>query len=149
MKFHQIAAMGLAVLGLGASAASAQIWHRETIQNIRVASLAYDAEVCGVWIANEGPDLILMSTFGVERLRFDSGMRSVRSLTVEGGGLLIADGWGDFRRIDRTGRPIDAPFTLSETLVDTEGLHRDADGSFWWSRMIHRACCALHQGARS
>lgn len=54
----------------------------------------------------------------------------MRSLTVEQTGLLIADGWGSFRRVDRTGRPIDAPFSLSGTLVDTEGLHRDADGSF-------------------
>lgn len=115
---------------MSAPAAQAQLWHRDTIPDIRVASLAYDAEVCGVWIANESNELILISTFGKERLRFRTEMRSVRSLTVEAGGVLIADGWGNFRRVDRTGRPIDAPFSLSATLVDTEGLHRDADGSF-------------------
>lgn len=128
-RFHIISA-GLATLVLGAPCVEAQLWHRETFENLRVVSLAYDAEVCGVWIADEGPEVILISTFGVERLRFDSGMRSVRSLTVEPGGLLIADGWGSFRRIDRAGKTIEAPFNLSGTLVDTEGLHRDADGSF-------------------
>jgi hypothetical protein len=110
--------------------ASAQIWHRDTIDDFRAVSIAYDAEVCGIWVANEGPEIALLTTFGKEIRRFDSGMRSVRSLTVEAGGLLIASGWGDFRRIDRTGRAIDAPFRLSQTLYDTEGLHRDADGSF-------------------
>ena len=113
-----------------AGPAAAQLWHRETIPNFRVASIAYDAEICGFWVANEGPTLILLSTTGQERQRIDSGMRSVRSLTVEEGGLLLSDGWGTFRRIDRDGRSIDTAFTLSATLRDTEGLHRDADGSF-------------------
>ena len=115
---------------LCAPLAQAEIWHRETRSDFRAVSLAYDAEVCGVWVANEGPEIVLLNTAGGEILRFDSGMRSVRSLTVTPTGLLIADGWGTFRRLDRTGRPMDAPFQLSATLYDTEGLHRDADGSF-------------------
>lgn len=120
----------LALVVLAVTPAQAQLWHRETIEDFRAVSLAYDAELCGVWVASEGSEIILLSTFGKERLRFESGMPSVRSLTVDQGGLLIADGWGTFRRLDRTGRPMEAPFRLSQTLVDTEGLHRDADGSF-------------------
>lgn len=108
----------------------AEIFHRETIPNFRAVSIAYDAQVCGIWVANESREVVLLSTFGKELRRFDTGMNVVRSLTVEEGGLLIANGTGEFRRIDRDGRPIDDPFSLSATLFDTEGLHRDADGTF-------------------
>lgn len=110
--------------------ALADLQHKTTLSNIRVVSLAYDAHVCGVWLTDEGPTLTLLSTAGREIRRFDSGMASVRSITVEEDGLLIANGWGGFRRLDREGRPIDQEFSLSDTLRDTEGLHRDADGSF-------------------
>ncbi|MBY6047620.1 hypothetical protein [Vannielia litorea] len=110
--------------------AVAELVHRETLGGLRGVSLAYDAEVCGVWVATEGREVILIGTTGREIMRFDSGMRSVRSLTVEPDGLLLADGWGTFRRVDRDGRPREEDFSLSATLVDTEGLHRDADGSF-------------------
>lgn len=120
----------LVTSAISSTAALAELTHLETFPNFRAVSLAYDAQVCGVWVANEGPEIVLVSTFGREMKRFDSGMRSVRSLTVEQDGLLIADGWGSFARLDRDGRGIDQPFRLSQTLVDTEGLHRDADGSY-------------------
>src|SRR6056297_230649 len=90
----------------GTVPAFADIFHRETIPNLRAVSIAYDAEVCGIWIANESREILLLSTFGKELRRFDTGMSSVRSLTVDEGSL------------------------LSATLYDTEGLHRDADGSY-------------------
>lgn len=110
--------------------ALAELQHRMTIPDLRVVSLAYDAHVCGVWVADEGPTLTLLSTTGRQIRRIESGMFSVRSITVEENGLLIANGWGEFRRLDRLGRAIDTPFRLSATLRDTEGIHRDADGSF-------------------
>ncbi|MEO0669597.1 MAG: hypothetical protein AAFZ99_16920 [Pseudomonadota bacterium] len=127
--YQILTALVFACATLGAPV-HADIWHRETRSDFRAVSLAYDAEVCGIWVANEGPEIVLLNTVGTEILRFDSGMRSVRSLTVDGAGLLIADGWGTFRRLDRQGRPLDAPFQLSGTLYDTEGLHRDANGTF-------------------
>lgn len=129
MRYFIYAASAVGIW-LFAEPARAELFHRETFEDFRAVSLAYDAAVCGVWVANEGPEILLMTTFGKEIRRFDTGMSSVRSLTVEAGGLLLANGWGQFRRISREGQPIDQPFTLSETLVDTEGLHRDADGSF-------------------
>ncbi len=117
-------------LALTAPAARAELWHRETLPNLRAVSLAYDAHVCGVWVASEGPTLILLSTTGREIKRLTAPMRSVRSLTVEEDGLLLADGWGNFSRVDRDGHPRDAAFQLSGAVRDSEGLHRDADGSF-------------------
>ncbi len=120
----------LLFLTVSALPAQAGLRHLATVPELRVVSLAYDAQICAVWLADEGPTIALLSTRGEEVARFDSGMASVRSLTVERDGLLIASGRGEFRRIDRQGRPIDAPFRLSETIRDAEGLHLDADGSF-------------------
>jgi len=125
---HALSALACALALAGP--ALADLRHRTTVQALRVVSLAYDAQVCGFWVAEEGPDLTLLSPGGEVILRVETDMPQVRSLTVDGGGLLIADGWGGFRHIDRQGRPLDAPFRLSDTLRDTEGLHRDADGSF-------------------
>lgn len=111
--------------------AAAGLTHRDTLTNFRAVSLAYDPFVCAVWVANEGRTIHLISVLGREILRFDTDMYSVRSLTVDEDGLLITDGWGQFRRLDRKGRPLNAPFELNSTLRDTEGLHRDPDGSYW------------------
>ena len=127
---NALAILCLALAALGTGTAKAELIHRFTIPDFRAVSLAYDAQVCGVWVASEGRELVLLSTIGTEIMRIDSGMPVVRSVTVEREGLLIANGWGEFRRIDRSGNSIDSPFRLSATLVDTEGLHRDADGSF-------------------
>ena len=113
-----------------ARAAQAELRHLETFPGMRGVSLAYDAEVCGVWVANESSELVLLSPGGREILRFETEMGYVRSVTVVEDGLLIANGWGDFQRLDRKGRALDQPFSLSATLRDTEGMHRDADGSF-------------------
>jgi len=126
----RLSGVGLAIAMVSATMAEAEIYHRETISDFRAVSIAYDALVCGIWVASESNEVVLLSTFGKELRHFDTGMRSVRSLTVEEDGILIASGWGEFQRLDRDGRPIDSPFRLSETLYDTEGLHRDADGSF-------------------
>jgi hypothetical protein len=122
-----VVALGLT---LAAPSARAELFHRETMENYRVVSLAYDAVVCGVWVADESAEIALITPFGREIRRFDSGLRSVRSLTAEEDGLLLADGWGGFKRVTRDGAPIAGRFNLAETLVDTEGLHRDADGSY-------------------
>lgn len=110
--------------------AAADLVHRHTIPNVRAVSLAYDPQLCAFWVADESATLTLFSVDGRVLERLPSTMRYVRSLTAEEDGLLLADGWGDFRRIDRRGNPLDAPFSLSATIRDTEGLHRDADGSF-------------------
>jgi hypothetical protein len=104
--------------------------HRDTLPGVRGVSLAYDPFLCAVWLADEGPMVRLLAMDGRVLERIDSGMPSVRSLTVEEDGLLLANGWGDFRRIDRKGTARAASFSLSRTIRDTEGLHRDADGTF-------------------
>lgn len=117
------------MLGLAAPAA-AELRHLETFPGIRAVSLAYDAQLCGVWVASESSELVLLSPGGREILRFGTEMGYVRSVTVAEEGVLIANGRGDFQWLDRTGRALEAPYALSATLRDTEGMHRDADGTF-------------------
>jgi hypothetical protein len=110
--------------------AAAELRHLESFPGVRAVSLAYDAEVCGVWVASESAELVLLSPGGREIRRFATALGYVRSVTVVEDGVLVANGWGDFQRYDRDGQALDRPFSLSLTLRDTEGLHRDADGSF-------------------
>ncbi len=129
MGIALVAGCGLAV-GFAALPAQAELRHLETFPGVRAVSLAYDAQLCGVWVASESRELVLLSTGGREILRFDTPLSVVRSVTVEEDGLLIANGWGTFQRLSRDGQVRDAPFSLSDVLSDTEGLHRDADGTY-------------------
>lgn len=113
-----------------AAPAAAELRHIETFPGIRGVSLAYDAQLCGVWVASESSELVLLSPGGREILRFVTDMGYVRSVTVTEEAVLIANGRGEFQWLDRTGRAMNAAFSLSPTIRDTEGMHYDADGSF-------------------
>jgi hypothetical protein len=123
------AALAALLLPGAAKATNAELRHLETLPGLRAASIAYDAQLCGIWVANEGPDVVLLTTGGREILRFTADLYAVRSLTVDEDGLILADGWGGFQLVDREGRPRPGTFNHATTLRDTEGMHRDADGS--------------------
>jgi len=95
----------------------------------RPASLDYDPTFCGLWIANEGPEVILVTLDGLELQRFGSDLRRIKAVTVEGNGLLVADGFGRFQRLSKIGEPLGAPFRLTQTIADTEGITIDTDGT--------------------
>lgn len=124
-----LASLAVGVAATGANAGEARLLHLETLTGLRAASIAYDAEVCGIWVANEGRDVALLTTGGREILRFTSDLFAVRSLTVDTEGLILADGWGNFQLVDRDGRPRPGQFEHAIRLSDTEGMHHDADGS--------------------
>jgi hypothetical protein len=123
------AALALILALAAAPAAALQLYHRDTIVGYRAASLAWDAWLCGLWVANESDELTLLSPGGREITRITVPSRSVRSLTVERDGLLVHDGWGSFQRIDRAGQARGAPFRMAGANPDTEGLHLEPDGS--------------------
>lgn len=60
----------------------------------RPASLEYDPAFCGLWIANEGPEVILVTLDGLELRRFGSDLSRIRAVTLEGENLIVADGFG-------------------------------------------------------
>lgn len=93
------------------------------------ASLDYDPTFCGLWIANEGPEAILMTLDGLELRRIRSDMSRIKAISVEGEGLIVADGFGSFQRLDKSGNALGAPFRIATEWADTEGITVDADGS--------------------
>lgn len=94
----------------------------------RPASLDYDPTFCGLWIANEGPEVILVTLEGDELRRFGSDLSRIKAITVEGDNLLVADGFGGFQRLTKAGDPLAAPFKMPGGWADTEGIAIDADG---------------------
>ncbi len=94
----------------------------------RPASLEYDPTFCGLWIANEGPEIILVTLQGDELRRFGSDLMRIKAVTLEGDNLLIADGFGAFQRMTRNGEALGDPFKVPGGWADTEGLVIDSDG---------------------
>ncbi|PTX54344.1 hypothetical protein C8N43_3158 [Litoreibacter ponti] len=94
----------------------------------RPASLDYDPTFCGLWIANEGPEIILVTLMGDELRRFGSDLRQIKAITIEGDNLLVGDGFGRMQRLSKNGEPLGAPFTLEGGFADTEGVAITAGG---------------------
>lgn len=95
----------------------------------RPASLDYDPTFCGLWIANEGPEAILVTLDGDELRRVGSALSRIKAISVEGDALIVADGLGRFQRISKDGVPLGAPFQIESGWADTEGIAIDDDGS--------------------
>ena len=104
-----------------------------TLTNIydlnRPASLDYDPAFCGLWIANEGPEVILVTLQGDELRRFGSDLSRIKAISIEGNDLIVSDGMGSFQRLSKAGDVLGEPFRISSGWADTEGIAIDADGS--------------------
>lgn len=112
----------------GTSASALEIVETGRYNLNRPASLDYDPTFCGLWIANEGPEVILVTLQGDELRRFGSDLSRIKAITLEGDGLLVADGYGGFQRLSKSGEALAPPFKLPGGWADTEGLAIDADG---------------------
>ena len=107
-------------------------FHREGWDIVQPVSLAYDADLCALWVAQERPELVLVTPSGRELRRFDTGFSRVRAVTVEGDTVIAGDGWGTFQRYDRHGRAIGGTFTPPAGMRDIEGVHLDPDGTMFF-----------------
>ena len=94
-----------------------------------VSSLAYDPLLCALWVADESGTVWLLGPDGSVLREVETGLGSAKTLAVDGDDLLVATGWGEFRRFDRAGRPLGGPFGVADGLHDTEGLEVEPDGS--------------------
>ncbi len=120
----------LLILALAATPAKAlELELRGFYDLNRPASLDYDPTFCGLWIANEGPEIILVTLDGLELQRFSSDLRRIKAVAVEGNGLLVADGFGQYQRLSKIGEPLGEPFGLQGTFSDTEGIAVEEDGT--------------------
>ena len=60
----------------------------------RPASLDYDPTFCGLWIANEGPEAVLVTLQGDELRRITSDLFRIKAISIEGDNLIVGDGMG-------------------------------------------------------
>lgn len=126
MKALPVIAVGLC-LAAEAAALDLTLTHRYSLN--RPASLDYDPSFCGLWIANEGPEAILVTLDGHELRRIGSDLWRIKAISLEGDGLIVSDGAGAFQRLAKDGTPLAAPFKIEGGWADTEGIAVDADGS--------------------
>ena len=121
--------MILLALLWGTSAAALELNQTGSFPLNRPASLEYDPDFCGLWIANEGPEAVLTTLDGDELRRIRSDMGRIKAIALEGPALIVADGRGNFQRLSKDGVALAPPFTISSNWADTEGMVVDADGS--------------------
>lgn len=118
------------VLALAASPATAlELTYQTSYDLNRPASLDYDPSFCGLWIANEGPEVILVTLQGDELRRFGSDLTRIKAVTVEDNHVLVADGLGNFQRLSKDGAALATPFASTQGWADTEGMVIDAEGN--------------------
>lgn len=86
------------------------------------ASLDYDPTFCGLWIANEGPEAVLLTLQGEELRRLRSDMARIKAIALEGDHLIVGDGFGKLQRLTKDGETLGPPFQLSGGFADTEGI---------------------------
>ncbi|WP_254683748.1 hypothetical protein [Ruegeria sp. AD91A] len=86
------------------------------------ASLDYDPTFCGLWIANEGPEAVLVTLQGNELRRISNDLFRIKAIAIEGDHLLLGDGLGSLQRVTKDVEPLGAPFELEGRFVDTEGI---------------------------
>ncbi|MEM8992796.1 MAG: hypothetical protein AAGD08_20660 [Pseudomonadota bacterium] len=94
----------------------------------RPASLDYDPTFCGLWIANEGPEAVLLSLQGDELRRVRSDMFRIKAIALEGDHLIVGDGTGTLQRLTKDGDALGSPFQLAGGYADTEGIAVSANG---------------------
>lgn len=95
----------------------------------RPASLEYDPAFCGLWIANEGPETILVTLDGVEMRRWRSDLYRIKAIAIQGNDLIVADGMGRYQRVTKDGTALGAPFMLGALGAATEGMVVLPDGT--------------------
>ncbi len=92
------------------------------------ASLDYDPTFCGLWIANEGPEAILVTLQGDQLRRISSDLFRIKAIAIEGDHLLVGDGLGRLQRVTKEGTALGTPFELEGGFADTEGIAINAKG---------------------
>ncbi|MBM2574763.1 hypothetical protein JQC91_00465 [Jannaschia sp. Os4] len=120
--------LALALALLAAPAPALELTETARYDLDRPASLDYDPTFCGLWIANEGPEAILVTLEGEELRRVSSDLSRIKAIAIEGDALIVGDGYGKLQRISKDGTPLAEPFALDGGWADTEGIAVDADG---------------------
>ncbi|MDF0601792.1 hypothetical protein P1J78_13685 [Psychromarinibacter sp. C21-152] len=126
MRLSLILALILALLAWPAAALELKLSGFYSLN--RPASLEYDPAFCGLWIANEGPETILVTLDGVEMRRWRSDLYRIKAIALQGNDLIVADGMGEYQRVTKDGTALGPPFRLGSLRAATEGMVVLPDG---------------------
>ncbi|WP_170607535.1 hypothetical protein [Ruegeria arenilitoris] len=110
------------------SAAALELKETGRYELNRPASLDYDPTFCGLWIANESTEAVLVTLQGDELRRVSGDLHRIKAIAVEGDHLLVGDGFGGLQRLTKDGMPLGAPFVLEGGFADTEGIAITSSG---------------------
>ncbi|MEM9435867.1 MAG: hypothetical protein AAGA15_02415 [Pseudomonadota bacterium] len=110
------------LLFLPIQAQALELFLRDSVPMPFVSSLEFDPALCGVWIANEGREVVFMGPSGEITRRFETTMFTAKALTVEGDNLLVADGTGRFERMTKEGEKLGEPYRMPGAVWDVEGI---------------------------
>lgn len=101
---------------------------RDTWELNRPNSLAFDHELCALWVANESRELVLMSIFGEIIERYETDLQMVKTVTPTFDGVLVSDWKGLFQELSKQGEKKGDPYGVNLRLYDTEGVTIDPSG---------------------
>ena len=116
------AALPLVFALLASPATALELRYTGSYSLNRPASLDYDPTFCGLWIANEGPEAVLVTLEGEELRRIRSDLSRIKAIALEGDDLIVSDGMGRFQRLDKNGTTLADPFRIETGWADTEGI---------------------------
>ncbi len=92
-------------------------------------SLAWDAELCGLWIAGNGREAVLVTPDGVEETRISGDLIDITAITATTEGLLTVSNNGTAQWLSRDGTPMGDTFRLP--LSDAEGITTMSGGRIY------------------
>lgn len=134
MKYANIALAGLvgAIAPLAPPSPAADLTFVRAFPFSGPSGLAYDSRFCGLWVANETGQVVLVNLFGDELRRFATDLSRIDALAMENGDLLLTDGAGTYQRASITGEVRGAPFSMGKGIFDNDGLFVDPETQDTW-----------------
>lgn len=132
--YRQIKTASLALLLAMSTSASfaAELTLVRSFEMPGPSGLAYDGLYCGIWVANETQDVVLVNLYGDEIRRFTADLNRVDAIAIQGDALLLSNGNGTYQKVDRDGTALTAAYRLSSLLSDTDGLFFDDQTHDYW-----------------
>ncbi|MGB0905420.1 MAG: hypothetical protein ACPGVJ_11040, partial [Mangrovicoccus sp.] len=125
----------LLAIALSVPATAAPAANLSVLRSFDIAGpsgLAYDAEHCAIWVANESKTVTLITPWGFELRSFVAELPRVDAIAIQGDHLVLSDGNGTYQRVSREGQSLGDPYRLAGYLSDTDGLFFDNETSDYW-----------------
>lgn len=122
----------LAAAAAIAPAHAADLLHLRSFPMSGPSGLAYDPQLCALWVASERREVVLVDPWGSQMRRFDAELRRVDAIAIQGDHLLLSDGTGTYQRVSRDGEALGPAHRLTGAASDTDGLFFDERTHATW-----------------